>query len=72
MLLMDHYQSFLSLMKTIAETHLYTLVLLWREFVGADGSDRDEGSYQVLVLKQEGEGVHPTERRAYHHHRAQT
>lgn len=51
--------------------YLYTLVLLCCEFVGADGSYRDVGSYQSLVLEEEGEGVHPTEGRTDHHHRAQ-
>lgn len=51
--------------------YLHTLVLLCCEFVGADGSYRDVGSYQSLVLEEEWEGVHPTEGRADHHHRAQ-
>lgn len=57
--------------QTHIRPHLHTLVLLCCEFVGADGSHRDVGSYQRLVLQEEGEGVHPTEGRADHHHRAQ-
>lgn len=48
--------------------YLYTLVLLWREFVCADGSHGDVGPDQVLVLVEEREGVHSTEGRADHHH----
>lgn len=51
--------------------YLHTLVLLSCEPVGADGSHRDVGSDQGLVLEEEGERVHPTEGRADHHHRAQ-
>ncbi len=51
--------------------YLYTLVLLGCELVSADGGHRDVGSYQGLVLVKEREGVHPTEGRADHHHRAQ-
>lgn len=47
------------------------MVLLGREPVGADGSYRDVGLDQGLVLEEEGERVHPTEGRADHHHRAQ-
>lgn len=52
----------------VQERYLYALVLLRREFVGADGSHGDVGSDQVLVLVEEREGVHPTEGRADHHH----
>lgn len=58
-------------MATVLSLYLDTLVLLGCEFVGADGSHRDVGPDQVLVLVQEGEGVHPAERRADHHHRGQ-
>lgn len=55
----------------VQKQYLYALVLLRREFVGADGSHGDVGSDQVLVLVEEREGVHPTEGRADHHHREQ-
>lgn len=48
--------------------YLYTLVLLRCEFVRTDGSDRDVGSHQSLVLEEEGQGIHPAEGRADHHH----
>lgn len=38
---------------------LYALVLLRCEFVRTDGSDRDVGSHQSLVLEEEGQGIHP-------------
>lgn len=53
------------------ETNLDTLVLLSCELVGADRSHGDVGPDQVLVLVQEGEGVHPAEGGADHHHRGQ-
>lgn len=39
--------------------YLYALVLLRCEFVRTDGSDRDVGSHQSLVLEEEGQGIHP-------------
>lgn len=56
---------------TSLETYLDTLVLLGCEFVGADGSHGDVASNHVLVLVQEGEGVHPAEGGADHHRRGQ-
>lgn len=53
---------------TVQKPYLYALVLLRREFVGADGSHGDVGSDQVLVLVEKREGVHPTEGGADHHH----
>lgn len=52
----------------LQEDDLYALVLLCCEFVRADGSHGDVGPDQALVLVEEGEGVHPTEGRADHHH----
>lgn len=52
-------------------THLYPLVLLCCEFLSADGGDGDVSSQQRRMLRQEREGIHPTERRADHHHWSQ-
>lgn len=65
------YFSGLNIYWIVQKQYLYALVLLRREFVGADGSHGDVGSDQVLMLVEEREGVHPTEGRADHHHREQ-
>lgn len=49
-------------------THLYADVLLCCEFLSADGSHRDVCPDQSIVLEEEGQGVHATERGTDYHH----